>query len=479
MNTEQRSIPTKPIDERTVALVTAVAALLIGGLPGTAYSGQYLNDYLKDRGWTGLAFSLYHGPEEHKYPNGERSVVECWGSNCVQNYDQCHCFVTFWDERGNVEYQEEWWGDKRAQTTYDDKGNSTTVRGDPSTGEKEVIIKDFDGVVISDTTYTYDHLGNLKTGTFKDKCGNILSQITCTYTYDDKGVVSRSCKDEHGVEKHPDASAFGLAGTPDGNGPAGSGRGQAGQVGSPGGVGVGNTQAVAPGSASAIGGTAGVAGTNAAVVRHPGQSFKGLKRAQGGTAGAAGPATGTATGGTAGVAGTSATPSGGGDSATGGTAGVGATPADVSQREPKKSPTPAVTATPAGRHLRKRLTVPITAGSATPALTPSGHGGSGHGGTAGVASGSSGQSDAGNKRKIIWQKSSSAATNVGGSATVGTAGVAGPSTTTGSGGSGTNRRKSHSKKSLSGSSNANVQGSAQPGGSVHPTPSPAASPNNR
>ncbi len=281
MNTEQRSIPTKPINERTVALVTAVAALLIGGLPGTAYSGQYLNDYLKDRGWTGLAFSLYHGPEEQKYPNGERSVVECWGSNCVQNYDQCHCFVTFWDERGNVEYQEEWWGDKRAQTTYDDKGKSTTVIGDPSTGSKEVIIKDFDGVVISDTTYTFDHLGNIKTATAKDKCGTITSQVTCTYTYDDKGVASRLCKDEHGVEKHFDPSTLGLAGVPDGNGPAGSGRGQAGQVGSPGGVGIGNTQAIAPDSASAIGGPAGVVGTNAAVVRHPGQSIKGLKPAQG------------------------------------------------------------------------------------------------------------------------------------------------------------------------------------------------------
>ncbi len=449
MNTEQRSIPTKPINERTVALVTAVAALLIGGLPGTAYSGQYLNDYLKDRGWTGLAFSLYHGPEEQKYPNGERSVVECWGSNCVQNYDQCHCFVTFWDERGNVEYQEEWWGDKRAQTTYDDKGKSTTVIGDPSTGSKEVIIKDFDGVVISDTTYTFDHLGNIKTATAKDKCGTITSQVTCTYTYDDKGVASRLCKDEHGVEKHFDPSTLGLAGVPDGNGPAGSGRGQAGQVGSPGGVGIGNTQAIAPDSASAIGGPAGVVGTNAAVVRHPGQSIKGLKPAQGvaapsgssGTAGVASPGTTTSsgdsgfvTGGTAGVAGPNATPSGGGNSASGGTAGIAATPTDVSQREPKKSPTPAVTVTPTGKHLRKRLTVPITTGSATLVPTPSGHGGGGHGGTAGVA---------------------------------------GPATPTPSGGSGTSRRKSHSKKSLSGSANANVQGSEQPGGSVHPTPSPA------
>jgi len=434
MNTEQRSIPTKPINERTLALVTAVAALLIGALPGTAYSGQYLNDYLKGRGWTGLAFSLYHGPEEQKYPNGERSVVECWGSNCVQNYDQCHCFVTFWDERGNVEYQEEWWGDKRAQTTYDDKGKSTTVIGDPSTGSKEVIIKDFDGVVISDTTYTFDHLGNIKTATAKDKCGTITSQVTCTYTYDDKGVASRLCKDEHGVEKHFDPSTLGLAEVPDGNGPAGSGRGQAGQVGSPGGVGIGNTQAIAPDSASAIGGPAGVVGTNAAVVRHPGQSIKGLKPAQGvaapsgssGTAGVASPGTttssgdsGFATGSAAGVAGPNATPSGAGNSATGGTEAV----AGANRGEPQREPTP--------NSRNKKLI----------------------------------------KRTVTNVGSSSSAEN---SAVGGTAGVAGPVTATGSSGSGSSRLKSRSKKSQgAASSTANIQGSGQSTETAHPTPSPS------
>jgi hypothetical protein len=451
MNTEQRSIPTKQITMRTLALTTVVATVLIGGLPGTAYCGEYLGKYLHNGGaWWDLdkaAESLIGGPfggdfQAYTFPNGETLVRECWGSNCGPYPDQCHCFLTFWDEHGNVEYQEDRWNGKVGVTTYDNQGKSTTVIGDPSNGSKEVIVKDFDGVVISDTTYTYDHLGNLKTEIFKDKCGNILNQITCTYTYDDRGAVTRSC--------------------------------------------IGATQAFSPRSAPVTGGRAGVVGTNAAVVRHPGQSIKGLKRAQGGaaptgtggtavgaagprrttssgdsgfatggtagvagpsatpsgggnsasggTAGVAGPATGTATGGTAGVAGSSATPSGGGNSATGSTAGVAATPTDASQREPKKSPTPAVTATPAGKHLRKRLTVPITAGSATPAPTPSGHGGGGHGGTAGVA----------------------------GSAAV-----------TGSGGSGNIRQKSQSKRSVSASSNANIQGSGQPVGSVHPTPTPS------
>jgi YD repeat-containing protein len=242
----------------------------------------------------------------------------------------------------------------------------------------------------------------------------------------------------------------------------------------------------------ATGGTAGVApesGSQTGVsnkwkISHPGSSITGGDSVSGGTAGVAGPGTETAHGSTAGVAGTAPV----------------AMPTDASQREPMKSPTPA------GRHLRKRLTVPITAGSPAPAPTPSGHGGGGHGGsvgsatgatagvvgpgdnsssggnsasggTAGVAGSSSGQAGAGNKRKIIWQKSSSAATNTGSSAagnsaTGGTAGVAGAGTTTGSSGSASTRRKSQSKRSVSPSSNANVQGSSQSGGNVHPTPTP-------
>src|SRR5207248_3410258 len=104
----------------------------------------------------------------------------------------------------------------------------------------------------------------------------------------------------------------------------------------------------APGSGPAAGGRAGVVGTNAAVVRHPGQSIKGLKRAQGGaapsggTAGVASPGTttssgdsGFATGGTAGAE-TSGTPSGGGNSANGGTPGL----VDTNRGEPQREPTP-------------------------------------------------------------------------------------------------------------------------------------------
>jgi hypothetical protein len=402
MNTDQRSIPTKPITMRTLALITVVATVLIGGLPGTAYCGEYLDKYLHNGGaWWDLdkaAESFIGGPwggdfQAYKFPNGETLVRECWGSNCGSQPDQCHCFITFWDEHGNVEYQEDRWNGKEGVTTYDNQGKSTTVIGDRSTGSDEVIIKDFDGVVISDTTNTYDHLGNIKTANIKDKCGNLINQITCTYTYDDKGVMSRSCTGSTQAPAPGWGSATGgtVGGILDSNPPAGSGTGRSGHVGPPGGI---------IWQKSASGGTAGVVGTNAGVVRHPGQSIKGLKRAQGGTAptgtggttGVASPGTttssggsGVATGGTAGVAGPSATPSGGENSASGGTAGVAATPTDASQREPKKSPTPAATVTPAGKHLRKRLPVPITAGSPTPAPTPSGRGGGGHGGTAGVA----------------------------------------------------------------------------------------------
>ncbi len=164
------------------------------------------------------------------------------------------------------------------------------------------------------------------------------------------------------------------------------------------------------------GGTAGVAGTNAAVVRHPGQSFKGLKRAQGGTAGAAGPGTttssgdsGVATSGTEGVAGTSSTPSGGGNSAPGGTAGVASTATGQGGRDvPQREPTPN----------KKKKVIRIRSSSATANTGLSG-GNSATGATAGVAGGSSGQTDAGNKSKIIWQKSSSAATNTGSSSSGG------------------------------------------------------------
>jgi hypothetical protein len=288
-----------------------------------------------------------------------------------------------------------------------------------------------------------------------DRDGHLVSVTT----FDDQGRAKRS-------DVHPPFTPSGQSGVPVSSLPNGSGHGQSGQADSLGGVNMGRTQSVSPGSAPATGGTAGVVGTNAAVVRHPGQSFKALKRAHGGaaptgtggTAGVASPATGTATGGTAGVAGPSATPSGGGNSASGGTAGV----AGGSSGQ-------------AGAGNKRKIISQKSSSAATDTLTG---GNSATGGTAGVAAGSSGQAGAGNKSKIIWQKSSSAATNTGSSAagnsaTGGTAGVAGPGTTQGSSSSGTNRQKSQSKRSVSASSNANIQGSRQPVGSVHPTPTPS------
>ncbi len=97
--------------------------------------------------------------------------------------------------------------------------------------------------------------------------------------------------------------------------------------------------------------------------------------------------------------------------------------------------------------------------AATNLGTSSTGGNSATGGTAGVANGLSAQSDAENQRKIIWQKSSSG-------------GATSSVTTTTSSGSASTRRKSQSKRSVSASSNANIQGSGQPAGKAHPTPTP-------
>ena len=399
---------TKQIMMRTLALTTVAATVLIGGLPGTAYCGECMDNFRTSGAVPGYDDYFRAGVpqptfEVWKCPSGEFLVRSAGG---VPN----HLISTGYDQRGKIEFQRDCCYCNPQEptlltctdTTYDDQGNSTTVMGDPSAGQQEVILKDVNGVIISDTTNTYDQLGNIKTAISKDKCGKIINQITCTYTYDDKGVASRWCT---GSTQAP-APGWGLA--------------------------TGGT-AGAPGSGPAAGGRAGVVETNAAVVRHPGQSIKGLKRAQGGaapsggTAGVASPGTttssgdsGFATGGTAGVAETSATPSGGGNSANGGTAAV----AGTNRGEPQREPTP---------NSRNKKSI---------------------------------------KRTVTNVGSSSSAEN---SAVGGTAGVAGPATPTPSGGSGTSRRKSHSKKSLgAASSTANIQGSGQSTESAQPaaTPSP-------
>ena len=388
---------TKQMMMERLALTTVAATVLIGGLPGTAYCGECMDNFRASGAVPGYGYDDYFRAgvpqptfEVWKCASGEFLVRSAGG---VPN----HLISAGYDQRGKIEFQRDCCYCNPQEptlltctdTTYDDQGNSTTVMGDPSAGQQEVILKDV------------NQLGNIKTAISKDKCGKIINQITCTYTYDDKGVASRWCT---GSTQAP-APGWGLA--------------------------TGGT-AGAPGSGPAAGGRAGVVGTNAAVVRHPGQSIKGLKRAQGGAApsgGAAGVASpgttttsgdsGFATGGTAGAE-TSATPSGGGNSANGGTPGL----VDTNRGEPQREPTP-----------NSRNKKPI-------------------------------------KRTVTNVGSSSPAEN---SAVGGTAGVAGPATPTPSGGSGTSRRKSHSKKSLgAASSTANIQGSGQSTESAQPaaTPSP-------
>src|SRR6266700_8059174 len=107
MNTEQRLIPSKQIATRTLTLRTVIATVLIGGLPGTAYCGEYLDNWLAGRGGP-FAYDDAHyihgdqGPipliEASKFPSGE-ILVESRGA--VPN----HGIATWYDQYGKIEYQ--------------------------------------------------------------------------------------------------------------------------------------------------------------------------------------------------------------------------------------------------------------------------------------------------------------------------------------------------------------------------------------
>jgi hypothetical protein len=328
--------------------------------------------------------------------------------------------------------------------------------------------------VLGPVGYTYSDEGRTETGTVTDGNGNLEFQMTTTK--DPNGQISWfwvTGKDGGTYVGQVDSSGGMWALTK--TGPGGAAKRSDAHVDQDvvDSQGVGQGRPKLPGVPNQPN-----ADTNTALTLHPGQSIKGLKRTQGapgstgtggGTAEVAEPSMGSATGGTAGIGGThgpggqagagnkrkiiwqkpssaatnTGSSSSGGNSAVGATAGVAgastdtatggtAGVADTSRGEPPREPTPKPTPSNQKKKWIKRKVTNVGSSSS--------EGNSAVGATAGVAGSSSGQAGAGNKRKIIWQKSSSAATKTGSSSSGGnsavgaTAGVAGPGTGTATGG---------------------------------------------
>jgi hypothetical protein len=322
--------------------------------------------------------------------------------------------------------------------------------------------------------YTYGDEGRTETGTVTDGNGNFEFQMTTTK--DPNGQISWFWwTDKDGVTYVGQLDSSGGMWALTKTGPGGAAKRSDAHVDQDvvDNQGVGQGRPRLPGVPNQPN-----AGTNTALALHPGQSINGLKRTQGargstgtgaGTAEVIEPSVGSATGGTAGVGGThgsggqagagnkrkiisqkpssaatnTGSSSSGGNSALGATAGVAggstgtatggtAGVADTSRGQPQREPTPKPTPSNQKKKWIKRKVTNVGSSSSG--------GNSAVGGTAGVAGSSSGQAGAGNKRKIIWQKSSSAATNTGSSSSGGnsavgaTSGVAGPGTGTATGG---------------------------------------------
>ena len=334
-----------------------------------------------------------------------------------------------------------------------------------------------------------------------------------TSIYDGDGhLVSVTTFDDHGLTKRSDARPpFTLSGqseVPVSSLPNGSGHGSghvdslssgtptgaiAGAVGGSGGdagsgnkdniiwqrssSAVTNTESSDSGVNFATGGTAGVSDGQSGIehkkkVLHPGSSLSAENSATGGTAGVASERSGTATGATAGAVGPGA------GSATGAASTSGLHPGakwhqnltggniDASATQNTSAGSTNSSGGQTGAGSKNQIIWQKPSSAATNLGTSSTGENSATGGTAGVANGLSAQSDAENKRKIIWQKSSSG-------------GATSSVTTATSSGSGSSRRKLQSKKSLNSPSHGgasiavNVKGSSQSGRSAHPTPTPS------